>query len=167
MIFLIVTIIVVILIYIIKVYNSFIQLRNNVEKSLSGIDVQLERRANLLPNLVETVKKYSQYENQILKDLTQVRVDLNSSVLKERMNGSDDLNKIFQMIVESYPQLKASDNFLVLQEEIANTEDMIQASRRLYNSDVNNYNNGIQTFPKNIIANITGFTRNEFYSLGK
>lgn len=167
MIFLIVTIIVVILIYIIKVYNSFIQLRNNVEKSLSGIDVQLERRANLLPNLVETVKKYSQYENQILKDLTQVRVDLNSSVLKERMNGSDDLNKIFQMIVESYPQLKASDNFLVLQEEIANTEDMIQASRRLYNSDVNNYNNGIQTFPKNIIANITGFTRNEFYSLEK
>lgn len=153
--------------YIILTYNSLIQLRNRIQEALSGIDVQLKRRIDLIPNLVETVKGYAKHEKSVFENVTKARTALmNADSMEEKAKAnnmlSDTLKSLFA-VAEAYPDLKANANFSELQRQLEDTEDKIAFSRQFYNSNVLAYNNSIQMFPSNIIAGIFNFDRKEFF----
>ena len=153
------------IIIIIAIYNSIIQLKNNVDKSESGIDVYLQQRFDLIPNLVEVTKGYMNYESDLLEKIARLRTIYNEN---KDINASNELNnqyKTIMALVENYPDLKASDQFLKLQKSLVKIESQLQAARRIYNNDVTKYNTKISTFPNNLIANIFGFKERDLFVL--
>ena len=147
-------------------YNSLVRGRMQTKEAWSQIDVQLKRRNDLLPNLIETVKGYAKYESSTLEKVTQLRTQVAAATTPaEAMKASDALTRqvsgIFA-VAENYPDLKASSNFAKLQEELTNTENKISYSRQLYNSVVSNYNVKLETFPSNLVALIFGIKASDF-----
>ncbi len=153
--------------FIVTNYNGLVQLRNKVKDQFSQIDVQLKKRADLIPNLVETVKGYSKHESETLEKVIQARnTYLSAGTPDEKMKSSGELtqaiNKLFAL-AESYPDLKANTNFLDLQEQLKEVEDKISYARQFYNDAVLMYNNKIEMFPSNIIAGMFHFTKETFF----
>jgi LemA protein len=151
------------------IYNSLVTLRVRVDEAWSDITVQLKRRLDLIPNLVETVKGYAKHESGVFTAVTEARANaLNAKGVKETAAADGEFTgalKSLFAVAESYPDLKASQNFTELQQELVDTEDKIQASRRFYNGGVRDLNTKIQTFPSNIIAGMFGFVIREFFEL--
>jgi LemA protein len=161
--------VVVLVIWVIASYNKLVRQRNQVEASWAQIDVQLKRRYDLIPNLVETVKGYAAHEKGTLDAVIQARntaVAASNSTPADRANAenavSQTLGRLFAL-AEAYPNLKANENFLSLQGELTNTEDKIAYSRQFYNSAVQSYNNATQTIPTNIIAGMMNFKTKEYF----
>jgi LemA protein len=155
-----------ILLYIIITFNSLILLNNRVNNALSQIDVQLKRRYDLIPNLVNTVKGYMKHEKSVLTEVTKLRSNLISGSLSEKAKASDKITNALKSIFavsERYPKLLASENFKMLQEELAGTESKIAFSRQFYNDNVLSLNNKIQQFPSKIIASFLKFKEKEFF----
>ena len=166
MIWIIIAIIVVLVIFVITSYNGLVKSRMQTKEAWSQIDVQLKRRNDLLPNLIETVKGYAKYEGSTLEKVAELRNQVAAATSPAAaMRASDELTRqvsgIFA-VAESYPDLKASANFSQLQEELTNTENKIAYSRQLYNSVTSNYNVKLETFPTNVIAGMFGFRQAEF-----
>ncbi|MFR4697905.1 MAG: LemA family protein [Streptococcus salivarius] len=165
MIWIIIAIIVVLVIFVIASYNGLVKSRMQTKEAWSQIDVQLKRRNDLLPNLIETVKGYAKYEGSTLEKVAELRNQVAVRLLLQAMRASDELTRqvsgIFA-VAESYPDLKASANFSQLQEELTNTENKIAYSRQLYNSVTSNYNVKLETFPSNVIAKMFSFKAAEF-----
>lgn len=159
--------------WIVFVYNSFIRLRYRVREAMSDIDIQLKRRYDLIPNLIETVKGYMAHEKDVLEKVTQARSRLVTGGMMghnplERAGAENDLSTTLRSlfaIAESYPDLKANTNFLELQRELADTENKIQAARRFYNSTVMALNNKTDSFPSNIIASMFDFKKEKFFEV--
>jgi len=153
----------------ILIRNSIIGSRNRVDEAWSGIDVQLKRRHDLVPNLVETVKGYATHEQQTFTRVTEARAEAMKAGTIEATQGAEaklsgalaDL----RAVAEAYPDLRATENFQKLQDDLNEIEDEIQASRRIYNSNVQSYNTKIQIFPNSIVANSGGFTAREFFEI--
>lgn len=165
-------VLVVVILAIIGMYNSLIRLKNRVEEAWSDIDVQLKRRYDLIPNLIETVKGYAKHEEGTLTRVTEARNqamaaqaggDPKAQAEAENMLSST-LKSIFALS-ENYPDLKANQNFLELQRELSDTENKIQASRRFYNGNVRDFNTKIEVFPTNMIAGMLKFTKKEFFEI--
>lgn len=158
---------VVVLIWIIAKYNQLVSLRNRIENAWSQIDVQLKRRADLIPNLVETVKGYASHEKDVFENVTKARGAMMSahSVKEsaEAQNQMTDALKTLFAVAEDYPELKANQNFMMLQEELSGTASKIAYSRQFYNDTVMAYNTLIQSFPANIIANSFAFREREYF----
>ncbi len=162
----IVGIIALFILYIIVTFNSLIMLKNRVENAWSQIDVQLKRRYDLIPNLVNTVKGYMKHEKGVLTELTQMRSQLVSGSMSQKAKASDAISnalKTLFAVAENYPRLQASENFKMLQEELSGTESKIAYSRQFYNDNVMSLNNKIQQFPSNMIANMLSFKEKEFF----
>ena len=157
------------LIYIL-VRNGIISLRNRCEEAWSGIDVQLKRRHDLVPNLVESVKGYATHERETFEKVTQARAAaMQASGPEESGKAESALSSALgglRVVAEQYPELRATENFQQLQRQLTELEDEIQASRRIYNSNVQQYNTRIQQFPGSIIANQGGFTAKPFFEIG-
>lgn len=161
-----------VVVWLIAVYNGLIRSKNRVAEAFSDIDVQLKRRYDLIPNLVETVKGYMTHERETLVKLTEARTsamtvhDNPGATLAQKEQAENMLSgtlKTLFAVSENYPELKASQNFLQLQDEISDTENKIQASRRFYNGNVRDFNTKIQVFPTNIFAGLMHFTKYEFF----
>lgn len=156
--------------YLVWAYNELVKNKNLVAEGWSGIDVQLRRRADLIPNLIETVKGYAAHEDKLFHDIAELRAKSISggSVAEQSAVGqamSQALGKLFA-VAEAYPELKADANFRDLQDKLAGIEDEIQLSRRYYNGAVRNLNTMIESFPTNIIANQFKFEKAEFFEIG-
>ena len=166
--YIILGVIVIVLLWLILSYNRLISLRLRAKEALSDIEVQLKRRFDLIPNLVEAVKGYMQHERGVLENVTKARtaVSQNSGNPIERAKSENMLSETLKTlfaVAENYPDLKASANFLDLQRELSDTENKIQASRRFYNTTVMELNNAIQTFPTNLMAKPFGFKTEAFF----
>ncbi len=164
-------VVILIIIWLIAVYNSLIKSRNRVDEAWSDIDVQLKRRYDLIPNLVETVKAYATHEREVFQKVTEARASaMQAKGIEEKGKAenmlSNTLKSLFA-VAENYPDLKASQNFLSLQDELTDTENKIQASRRFYNGNVRDFNIKIQVFPNNIIASMLGFKKYDFFQVGE
>ena len=154
-------------IYFVATYNALVVLKTRIEEALSGIDIQLKRRADLVPNLVETVKGYARHEKAVFENVTKAR----SSLVKaqtphekaEANNLLTDALKSLFAVAEAYPQLRASENFQELQRQLEDTEDKIAYSRQFYNSNVLEYNAKVKMFPSNLIAKMFNFKEHEFF----
>lgn len=165
----IVVIVVLLIIYAIATYNGLISLRNRTEEAFSDIETQLKRRHDLIPNLVETVKGYASHERQTFDAVTQARTNAVNASGPEQSAAAEGilgqaLGRLFA-VAEAYPDLKANQNFLQLQNELTDTEDKIQASRRFYNMNVRDLNIKIQQFPSSIIAGFAKITEHEFFEI--
>ncbi len=165
----VVTIVVLLVLFLIGMYNSLVRLRNQVNNAWSQIDVQLKRRHDLIPNLVETAKGYMQHERQTLETITEARskaMGANNVSETGKAEGAlgEALSK-FMLVVENYPDLKANQNFLAVQEELTSTENKISFARQNYNDQVLFVNNKIQMFPSNIVANMFNFGKRDFFEL--
>ena len=156
-------IIVILIIYVISIYNKFIQVKNKVEEALSGIDVALARRYATLTNTVEVVKGYVKHEKEVLLKVVELR---QNPTMKDRVmvdeNQSEAITQIFAL-QESYPELKANQQFLALQDTIRDLEEHLAASRRMYNSNVSIYNNLVLSFPSNLIGNMMNAQKQEYF----
>ena len=165
----IIIVVVVIVLWFIITYNLFIRDRNLIKEAWSGIDVQLKRRHNLIPNLVETVKSYSKYERELFNQITQTRSkSVNTENIKEKSTAETDISGMLKnlfAVVENYPDLKANVNYLDLQKQLTDIEDQLQYARRYYNGAVRNYNIRVESFPGNIIAGIFDFKQAEFFEI--
>jgi LemA protein len=171
-------ILVLLVIALIGIYNSLITARNRVDEAWSDIEVQLKRRYDLIPNLVNTVKGYAKHEEGTLSRVTEARAKATSITMDpSKLNAeqmakfqaaqgelSQALGRLFALS-EQYPDLKANQNFLSLQNDLTDTEDKIQASRRFYNGNVRDYNTKLQTFPTNMLANMFGFATRAFFDI--
>ena len=150
-----------------SVYNNLIVLKTRIEEALSGIDVQLKRRADLIPNLVETVKGYAKHEKQVFTDVTKARTAMMSAnTVGEKAEAENMLSgalKSLFAVAEAYPELKANTSFQDLQRQLEDTEDKIAYSRQFYNSNVLTFNAKVQMFPTNLIASMFGFKPFEFF----
>ncbi len=148
-------------------YNGLVRLRNRIDNAWSQIDVQLKRRYDLIPNLVETVKGYASHERQVLENVTQARANaINAQGPAQQADAENMLSgalKSLFAVAEAYPDLKANQNFLSLQEELTSTEDRVAYARQFYNDSVLSYNNKLQTFPRNVIAGIFNFEKREYF----
>lgn len=150
-------------------YNSLVRAKNRVDEAWSDIEVQLKRRYDLIPNLVETVKGYAKQESGVLESVTKARsVAMNAGSMQERLKDENMLSgalKSLFAVSEAYPDLKSNTNFMQMQRDLTDTEDKIQAARRFYNGTVRDFNTSIQQFPGNIFASIFGFTKREFFDI--
>lgn len=159
----------VLLAYVAFVYNGFVTLRNRVREAWADIDVQLKRRYDLIPNLVETVKGYAGHENKVLSDVTEARAKaISAGTLEDKASAENMLSgalKSLFAVSEAYPDLKANQNFLELQRELSDTENKIQSARRFYNTNVRDLNIKVEVFPSNLIANIFKFNKESFFEL--
>jgi LemA protein len=168
-IYIVLGVIVVILLYFIGAYNSLVKLRNQVKNAWSHIYLHLKRRHDLIPNLIETVKGYMTHERETLQNVTNARAQaMGANTVGEKAAAESLLGGALgrlQIAVEAYPDLKANQNFLALQEELTSTENKISYSRQSYNDQVLFFNNKIQMFPSNIIAGMFSFTESEFFEL--
>lgn len=167
MIYAIVGIVVLVALYFVSTYNGLVKLRNKVKDQWSQIDVLLKRRADLIPNLVETVKGYAKHESGTLEAVIAARNKaVNATTTEEEMKANGELsgalNRLFAL-AESYPDLKANTNFLDLQNNLKETEDKISYARQFYNDSVLNYKNKLEVFPSNIVANMFGFKPEPFF----
>jgi LemA protein len=153
----------------ISIRNSMIGSRNKVDEAWSGIDVQLKRRHDLVPNLVETVKGYATHEQQTFQNVTAARADaMKAGSVEATQQAEAQLSGALadlRAVAEQYPNLRATENFQQLQRDLNEIEDEIQASRRIYNSNVQSYNTKIQIFPNSVVANMGGFTAREFFEI--
>lgn len=161
-------VVVAVLAFVIVTYNNLVLLRNKVKNSFAQIDTQLQRRFDLIPNLVETVKGFATHEKELLENVAASRsgyMNATSNGEKLAMNNqlTSTLRSLFA-VVESYPELKANTNFLRLQDELSETEDKITYSRQFYNDAVTIYNNKIQMFPSNLVAGMFGFREEELFN---
>ena len=159
-----------IVLWLISVFNALIKLKNQTQEGFSDIDVQLKRRHDLIPNLIETVKGYAKHEREVFEKVTQARTAaINAQGVNEKIKAenmlSETLKSIFA-VAENYPDLKASQNFLKLQDELSDTENKIQAARRFYNGQVRDFNTKIQIFPNNLVASLLGFGKFDFFEAG-
>ena len=164
--YIVIAIVVILLIYIVATYNKLVNNKNKVENQFSQVDIQLKRRADLIPNLVETVKGYAKHEQNTLTDVIEARnkvVSANS--INEKVDANNKLtqalNKLL-MLSEAYPELKANESFLSLQKDLTDTEDKITYARQFYNDSAMKYNNIIEMFPSNIVANIFKYKKDEY-----
>jgi len=159
----------VIVLWAIFVYNRLIALRNRTKEAWADIEVQLKRRYDLIPNLVETVKGYAGHERELFEKVTQARTRaMGAKGIKEKGQAENVLSgtlKTLFAVSENYPQLRASENFLELQKELTDTEDKIQAARRFYNGNVRDLNIKIESFPANTIANLFRFGKMDFFEI--
>lgn len=159
---------VLLVLYLVGTYNGLVVLKTRIQEALSGIDVQLKRRSDLVPNLVETVKGYAKHEKEIFENVTKARSALmGASSLQEKAEANNQMTtalKSLFAVAENYPDLKASTNFQELQQQLTDTEDKVAYSRQFYNSNVLDFNSRIQMFPSNIIANMFGFRQAEFFA---
>jgi len=164
-------IIVVLLLFYVLTYNGLVKLRNQVKNAWAQIDVQLKRRYDLIPNLMETVKGYMKHERETMEAVTNARnlaQKISDSGAAARSKAEAELSTALGRLLavaENYPDLKANQNFLALQEELASTENKISFARQFYNDSVLNYNNKIQMFPSNIVAGMSGFKTGEFFEV--
>ncbi len=160
-------IIVVGILWLIFTYNGLIRLKNRVDEAWSDIDVQLKRRYDLIPNLVNTVKGYAAHEKQLFENVTAARSRaMQAGTTTDKAQAENALSQTLKSlfaVAENYPDLKANQNFLELQRELTDTEDKIQAARRFYNGNVRDFNTKIQVFPNNLIAGMLKFTVREFF----
>ena len=167
----ILAIVVVVGIFVWATYNGLVKLKVRVDEAWSDITVQLKRRLDLIPNLVNTVKGYAKHEKDVFNQVTEARanaLDAQDKGVKETAraeNQFEDTLKSLFAVAEAYPDLKANQNFMQLQQELVDTEDKIQASRRFYNSGVRDLNTKIQIFPNNVFAGMLGFTQREFFEV--
>ena len=164
-----IVVVVLLVIYAVVTYNGLVRLRNQAEEAFSDIDVQLKRRHDLIPNLVETVKGYAAHERQVFENVTAARSAATSAHGPEAQAQAENqltgaLRQLFA-VAEAYPDLKANQNFLELQNELTDTEDKIQASRRFYNMTVRDLNTKIEQFPSSIIARFANAEQREFFEL--
>ena len=158
----------VIVLFVIATYNKLVTLRARIKEAFSGIDVQLKRRIDLIPNIVETVKGYARHEKEVFENVTKARSSMmNAGSLEEKASAnnmiSDALKSLFA-VAEAYPDLKANANFQELQRQLEDTEDKIAYSRQFYNSNVLEFNTAIQVFPSSLIAGMFGFTSEQFFA---
>lgn len=162
-------VVVLVVLWVIGAFNRLVTLRNRTDESWSDIDVQLKRRYDLIPNLVATVKGYATHEREAFENVTKARATALSAQGPQAKGQADNilsgaLKSLFA-IAEAYPDLKANQNFLRLQDELADTENKIQAARRFYNANVRDFNTAQQTFPTNVLASPFGFKPREFFEL--
>lgn len=165
--YVVIGIVVVILLWLLSTYNGLVTLRNRVREAWSQIDVQLKRRSSLIPNLIETVKGYAKHEKGVFEEVNKARSALLQAQDPAAKAAANDvltgaLKSLFA-IAEAYPVLRASENFKGLQDELSDTETKVAASRQFYNTNVLDLNNTIETFPSVIVANMLGFTKEEFF----
>lgn len=166
-IYIILAVILVVILIILGKYNQLIKLKNRVKQSESGIDIYLNQRFDLIPNLVECVKGYTKYEGETLEKIVELRSDYNKTNglnIKEATKINNDLNQILA-VAENYPELKASEQFLNLQKNLEKIESQLQAARRIYNNDVTNYNTKIESVPSNIVASMFAFKKAELFQI--
>lgn len=165
----ILAIVVVLILFVIGMYNNLVTLRKKVENSWSQIDVQLQRRFDLIPNLVETVKGYANHEDATFTKISELRTSwANASTVAEKADLDNQLTGTLSKLMaisEAYPELKANQNFSELQEELRNTENKISFSRQFYNDSVTMYNTKLELFPSNIIANMFNFKPSELFEV--
>jgi LemA protein len=159
----------VIVFWLVAVYNGLVKSRNRTDEAWSDIDVQLKRRYNLIPNLVETVKGYAKHERELFEKVTKARTAAMGAQSIEEHGQAENmlagaLKSLFA-VAENYPDLKANQNFLELQRELSDTENKIQAARRFYNSNVRDFNIKIQKFPNTLVAGTLGFKNRDFFEL--
>ncbi|HIJ15897.1 MAG TPA: LemA family protein [Methanosphaera sp.] len=163
----IIAIIVIIGLLIVKYYNDLVNGRNRVENAWSQIDVQLQRRNDLIPNIVETVKGYASHEKETFNQVTQARASMaNATTVQEVAEANNNITEALKSlfaISEAYPDLKANQNFIELQQELSDTEDKISYARQFYNDTVLKYNNLCQQFPSSLVASIFHFDKSEFF----
>lgn len=153
-------------------YNSLISKRNNVKESFSGIEVQLKRRYDLIPNIVNTVKAYAKHESSTFEAITKARTEAmqSGSTIHDKAKAENEVTNTLKSlfaISENYPDLKANQNFLNLQNELSDTEDKLSSARRFYNNSVKSLNTAIESIPTNIIASIFHFKKEEFFEIAK
>ncbi|MEK7635965.1 MAG: LemA family protein [Patescibacteria group bacterium] len=165
----IIIVVIVIVLWLIFTYNGLVRRRYRVKEAWSDIDVQLKRRYDLIPNLVETVKGYASHEKEAFENVTKARAQaLGAQTVHEKEAAENMLSSALKSIfaiAEAYPQLRAIESFVKLQDELSDTENKIQAARRFYNGNVMDYNTKIETFPINLIAGTFGFGKEEFFQL--
>lgn len=169
--YVILPIVAIVAIWLIATYNGLIKSKNRVDEAFSDVDVQLKRRYDLIPNLIETVKGYAKYESETFQKVTEARnmamsANNKEGNIKESAEAENMLSSTLKSIFalsENYPDLKANQNFLKLQDELSDTENKIQASRRFYNGNVRDFNTKIQVFPTNVIAGILKFNQYDFF----
>jgi LemA protein len=160
-------VLVVVVLWVVGTYNGLITLKNRVDEAWSDIDVQLKRRYDLIPNLINTVKGYAAHEKEVFEKVTEARTMAMNAGTTEQKAGAENmlsgaLKSLFA-VAEAYPDLKANENFLELQRELTDTEDKIQASRRFYNGNARDFNIKIEVFPSNIVAGMLHFTKRDFF----
>jgi LemA protein len=163
-----IVVLVLVVLFVVVLYNGLIRLKNRTDEAWSDIDVQLKRRHDLIPNLVNTVKGYATHERELFEKVTEARsaaMGAQTPADKEKAENalSGTLKSLFA-IAENYPDLKANQNFLELQRELTDTEDKIQAARRFYNTNVRDFNIKIEMFPSNLIAGMLNFTKRDFFA---
>ncbi len=165
----VVVVLVLFVVLVIGIYNSLIRLRNQVDNSWSQIDVQLKRRHDLIPNLVETAKGYMKHERETFEAITEARSRaMGAKTVSDASKAEGALGEAlskFMLVVENYPDLKANQNFLALQEELTGTENRIAFARQNYNDQVLFFNNKTQTFPSNTVAGMFGFSKRDFFEV--
>lgn len=152
--------------WVIALFNRLVRLRNRVKEAWSDIEVQLKRRYDLIPNLVESVKGYMGHEAQVFENVTRARAAAMNSTGSQKAAAENELSgtlKTLFAVSENYPQLRANENFLHLQQELTDTENKLQAARRFYNGNVRDFNTTIETFPGNMIASAFSFSISEFF----
>jgi len=168
-IFIILAVIALVVLWIIFAYNGFVRLINRAKEAWADIDVQLKRRYDLIPNLVNTVKGYAKHESSAFENVTKARAAaMGAGTLAEKGQAENMLTgalKSIFAIAEAYPDLKANQNFLELQRELTDTENKIQAARRFYNTNIRDLNTKVESFPNNIIASVFRFSQMEFFEL--
>jgi len=165
----VVAVIAVVVIWLIATYNRLIALRNRIQNAWSQIDVQLRRRYDLIPNLVETVKGYAAHEHKVFEEVTEARTRaIAAQTVKDQGQAENMISaalKTLFAVAEAYPELKANQNFMMLQEELSGTESKIAYARQFYNDTVYTYNTKIQSFPTNLLASTAGFRERDYFEL--
>jgi len=165
--YILIGIVVFLVVYFVATYNGFVVLKTRIQEAFSGIDVQLKRRADLIPNLVETVKGYAKHEKSVFENVTKARSALMSAQsMQDKADANNQLTNALKSlfaVAEAYPQLRASENFQDLQKQLEDTEDKVAYSRQFYNSNVLEFNAKVQVFPSSIIANMFGFKQYDFF----
>jgi LemA protein len=164
-------VIIILVIWAVAIYNGLIRLKNRVDEAWSDIDVQLKRRYDLIPNLVNTVKGYAAHEKEVFEKVTEARTRaMGAQSAGDKAQAENALSQTLKSlfaVAENYPDLKANQNFLELQRELTDTEDKIQAARRFYNGNVRDFNTKIQVFPNSIFSGMLGFSAREFFEAGE
>ena len=167
----ILVVIVLLIIWAISLYNNLVKLRNNRENAFANIDVQLKQRHDLIPQLVSTVKGYATHEREVLQKVTEARsAAMGATTINDKINAENALSSALaglKVSLEAYPELKANQNFLQLQSEIADVENKLAAVRRFFNSTTRELNNAVQTFPSNIFAKMFGFSKEPMFEVPK
>jgi LemA protein len=165
----VIAVVLLIIVILIAMYNKFVQLNIRTDEAWSDIDVQMKRRYDLIPNLIETVKGYAKHEKSVFEDVTAARANaLSAQSVPDKAKAENQLQgalKSIFAVAEAYPELKANENFSQLQAELTDTEDKIQASRRFYNSNVREMNIAVQSFPANMFVKMFGFKKRDLFEL--